>query len=319
MESSLKVIPPDARFTITVPESAPSLRIDVFLTQQFPSYSRSFFQRLIADSLVQINQTVVEKVSTLVKPTDTIDVQFPPLPEFKPKEDIPKNIGVTIVYTHPDFYIINKPAHLMVHPPSSYTTEVTLVDWLRAYFPELAGVGTVDRPGVVHRLDRGTSGLMIIARNLVSHKLFSDMFRNRTIQKTYWAVVAGHPDKTGTIDFAISRDPHAKTKMTHRNPKGRHATTHYNVLQYFHDATLLALKPITGRTHQLRVHCAAIGHPIIGDTQYGTPSTVIDHQALHAQSLEFIFQDREYQFSQEPPEDFMRLLANLKSAPKLPA
>lgn len=311
MESTLTIIPPNSRFTITVTQETEPRRIDVFLAQQFPSYSRSFFQRLIDDSFILINNKKVSKASILVQPGDVVDVQFPPLPEFLPKEDVPKNVGVTIVFTHPDFYIINKPAGLMVHPPSSYTTEVTLVDWLRAYFPELAGVGTIDRPGVVHRLDRGTSGLMIIARNAVSHKMFSDMFRNRTIQKTYVALVKGHPDKSGVIDFAISRDPQAKTKMTHRNPNGRHATTYYNVLHYFEDTTLLELKPVTGRTHQLRVHCAAIGHTIIGDTQYGTPSKLIDHQALHAQKLAFIFQEREYEFCQELPEDFQKLLAGL--------
>ena len=245
----------------------------------------------------------------VVKPTDAIAVQFPPTPEFKPKEGVPKDLGVTIVHEHPDFFIINKPPHLMVHPPSSYSSEITLVDWLRAYFPELAGVGTVDRPGVVHRLDRGTSGLMIIARNPVSHNLFSDMFRLRTIKKTYIALVEGHPDKSGTIDFPIARDPHAKTKMTHRCTTGRSATTHYNVLEYFNDSSLLELKPVTGRTHQLRVHCAGLGYPIIGDTQYGTQSKLIDRQTLHAQSLSFTFQGTQYSFTQEPPEDFNKVLA----------
>lgn len=318
MTTTSHLIAPDALFSVIVPENEVNSRIDVFITKQFPHYSRSFFKRLIDDNLILLNGKMVHKPSIPLKVSDTITIQFPPKAEAKSKDSVPQEMGVKIIYEHADFFIITKPSHLLVHAPSSYSTELTLVDWLMAYCPEIVGVGTSGRPGIVHRLDKGTSGLMIIARNQISHTLFADMFRDRTIKKTYIAVVDGHPDKNGTVDFPIARDPHVKTKMTHRNSSGRHATTNFNVLEYFENSSLLELKPITGRTHQLRVHCAALGYPIIGDTQYGTPHKLIERQALHAQSLSFTYQGTEYSFTQEPPEDFNNVLGSMKLAQKLP-
>ena len=138
------------------------------------------------------------------------------------------------------------------------------------------------------------------------------MFRNRQIQKTYLALVKGHPDKKGTIDLPISRHPTQKIKMSHLSPAGKAAVSNYKVLEYFNDCTLVEVKPITGRTHQIRVHFAAIGHPLVGDDTYGKKSKLINRQALHAYSLEFDYQDKRFSFSQELPEDFKDAVEKLQ-------
>jgi 23S rRNA pseudouridine1911/1915/1917 synthase len=150
---------------------------------------------------------------------------------------------------------------------------------------------------------------MVIARNSPAHAKLSAMFKNREIKKTYLALVQGHPDKSGTIDFAIDRDPVHRYMMTHGS--GREAVTHYQVLQYFELATLIEAKPVTGRTHQIRVHFAAIGHPILGDETYGTSSPCISRQALHASSLSFTFNNTPFTFTAELPADFQRALSCL--------
>lgn len=300
-------IEPNAIITLKVPEEI-SQRIDVFLGNQFAFYSRSFFQKLIEDQLIKVNDTLINKPSFKVKTGDEITIQFPPELQYYESKEIPEDLGVSVLYTHPHFLIVNKPAGLVVHAPFLGAKDITLVDWLLKHFHEIRQVGTEDRPGIVHRLDKNTSGLLIIPRNNYAHTKFSQMFKDRQVHKTYHALVQGHPLQEGVIDFPISRDPFIPTKMTHVKPEGRPSITHFKVLQYFDDGALVELKPITGRTHQLRVHCAAIGHPIIGDTTYGKKSKLIDRQALHAHSLEFEFEGEPYSFSSEPPADFQHAL-----------
>lgn len=305
------LIPPNSKITIEVPVDTEPCRVDSFLGDYFTAYSRSYFHKLIADERITVNGKTVKKPSLHIQPADSITIEFPPELEFYTTKEIPE-LEVTIIHTDPDFLVVSKPAHLTVHVPSIGSKEITLVDWLLSKFKELKQVGREDRPGIVHRLDKDTSGILIIPRNNYAHEQFGNMFKNRQIHKTYIAVVKGHPEKKGTIESSIARHPNVPIKMTHGMAHGKEAITHYKVLEYFPDAALVELKPVTGRTHQLRVHCAAIGHPILGDTVYGTKSKLINRQALHAQKISFDFGGNHYEFEANPPHDFEELLKTLR-------
>jgi len=287
-------------------------RIDVFLAAQHVGYSRTYFQGLIEQELVFLNGNRVKKPSIPLKTNDSVTVQFPLLDVPRTDKIVDESFKITKIFENEHFLVINKPASLSVHAPSKKTQEASLVDWLLTHFEEIRLVGQEDRPGIVHRLDKDTSGLIVVARNRYAHEILSDMFKQRLIKKTYLAVVKGHPDQTGIIDFPIGRDPIHRIKMSHLVSAGRPSTTHYKVLEYFKETSLLELKPVTGRTHQIRVHCAALGNPIFGDSLYGTASKIMRRQALHAVSLEFTFEGKIYSFSQEPPEDFKNLIAHLQ-------
>lgn len=291
------------------------LRLDAFLHKQLPQYSRTFFQELVKNGQVTINNKVATKPSQLVPNGAVLTIHFP-VPQKLTAIEGTQNLNVKIVYEHTHFLIINKPAGLTVHSPGAGHTELTLVDWLITYFTEIKDVGVIDRPGIVHRLDKDTSGLMIIARNNYAHALLSDMFKNRAMTKHYWAVVSGHPQETGSIDYNIVRHPTNRIKMTHHQGQGREALTYYKVLEHFKDSALVEAHPITGRTHQIRVHCTAIGHGLLGDALYGVTTPLIKRQALHAHSLAFTFDGTPYSFTQEPPEDFQALLSALRAAKK---
>lgn len=305
------LVAPHSSFSLIVPEIQEQ-RIDTFLASQFTFYSRTFFKKLIDDRLVNLNGVVVTKPSVLVKARDHLIVQFPP-ENISSGKEIDPALPIDLVYEHEHFLIINKPPFLSVHAPSKANQEVTVVDWLLSKFQEIRMVGCYDRPGIVHRLDKDTSGLLIVSRNNYAHEILSDLFKNRLVKKTYTAVVKGHPEAQGTIELPISRDPFYRTKMSHNYNNGRPSTTHYKVLKYFHDTALVQLNPITGRTHQIRVHCAALGHPLIGDMLYGTSSKLIKRHALHASSLEFVFEGKQFSFSQEYPADFKQLLNILEN------
>jgi 23S rRNA pseudouridine1911/1915/1917 synthase len=314
-------VTPGSTFSFIVPENSNPCRIDRAITEQFLGYSRSHFQRLIDQGHVAINSTATHKANTLTNAGDTITVHFP--------VDVPKSaeiiicntLNVKIIATTDHFLVVNKPAHLLVHPPSTTSTAITLIDWIRHYHHDINNIGANERPGIIHRLDRETSGIMLITRTDYAHNNIGALFRNRCIQKTYKAIVAGHPDKQGSITLSIGRDPINRIRMTtfdenkehsFNNIKIRHAKTDYTVLEYFENAALVEVKPTTGRTHQIRVHMAAIGHPIIGDQLYGTKSPLIDRQALHAESLSFEFDSTQYSFTSELAHDFMQLITQLR-------
>jgi 23S rRNA pseudouridine1911/1915/1917 synthase len=265
-----------------------------------------------------INDKIV-KCHTFLKQDDVVTVTFPPIPTASQPREIPTNLTVEIVHMDQHFMVINKPANLSVHPPKIAHAQATLVDWLVHTFQEIKEVGYTDRPGIVHRLDKDTSGIMLIARNNPAHAILCDMFKNRTIEKTYLAIVAGHPDKEGIIDFAIMRHQTKRNTMTHvtstyrSGSNVRDAKTSYRVLEYFKDCSLVEAKPLTGRTHQIRVHFAAIGHPLIGDYVYGKKSKIILRQALHAHRLVFEFNGKLYDIAQNPPADFQNLLEIVRS------
>lgn len=304
----------DSLHTLHVQSGTNHSRIDSWLTHQFPGYSRTFFQKLIDLGHVTQNNHKVYKSKTIIKEGDVISVYFPPAPPLQTSKTVPADIIVKVLYEHPDFLIIEKPAGLMVHAASTNSTAPTLVDWLITHFQEIAVVGSSDRPGIVHRLDKETSGIMVIPRNNTAHTAFGKMFHNRTIHKEYIALVHGHPPREGTITYPISRHPRIRNKMTHTQAHGRAATTGYKVITYYKDTSLVQFKPITGRTHQIRVHCAAIGHPIIGDKLYGKTSEHINRHALHAQSLTFSHQQERYTFSTNIPADIQTIIDLKKKA-----
>ena len=310
----------DEPLTFIVPDDAQPVRLDVFLQGAVPTYSRSFFQRAIEDGFVTINEKVITKNSHVIKVGDTIVVKIPPKREITSTMVKKADIPVKIIDTQDHFIIIAKPAGLTVHPPTSTSTDITLSDWLLHNIKGIAHVGSVDRPGIIHRLDKETSGLMIIPRTTYGYTQFGTLFRDREIEKTYYAVVKGHPDKQGTIDLSIARHPIERTKMTTFKPgalhpsgsKIRHAVTHYELLEYFDDAALVRITLETGRTHQIRVHFTAIGHPIIGDAMYVQSSPLIGRQALHAQGLTFTFDNKNYSYEIPLPEDMQLLLKKVK-------
>jgi 23S rRNA pseudouridine1911/1915/1917 synthase len=310
-----RLVEPGSAFHFTVQKEDSGKRIDLFLSQQFPLYSRSFLQNCIAKGAVTLNQQLVHKGGSQVKEGDQVHITFPSAPDKQEFDALIEGISIPIIYTHDHFLIINKPAGLTVHRSHTNSQEPTLIDWLTKHFQDIRHVGSIDRPGIVHRLDKDTSGLMIIARTNYGHTVFSQLFKQRNIKKTYWALVHGAPAiKEGTINLSIARHPVERHKMTTTAAfahKARQATTSYTVLRSSAQASFVHAYPITGRTHQIRVHFAALGHPLLGDAIYGKKSSVIARHALHAYSLQFTFDHKEYTFYAPIPDDFHNALKQL--------
>ena len=312
----LSAMPSDGIFTFHITAHQAMQRLDKSIADQLPAYSRTFLQEFIINGQVTINGAIVTKPKTLLKEHDCIQITFSspqPTQEIDPaKTDYPYN--VTIIEKHEHFLIINKPAGLTVHKINTTDPQPTLVDWIITNFQEIKNVGIIDRPGIVHRLDKDTSGILIIPRTNYAHAQFGSLFKERAIHKTYYALVQGHPPHEGTISLPIGRHPTLRHKMAafkiHESQKGtiRDAVTHYKVLRYFKNTSLVEVKPVTGRTHQIRVHFAALGHSLIGDHVYGKKSNYIKRQALHAHAINFEFQNKIYSFTAPLPEDFQEAL-----------
>lgn len=286
------------------------VRLDKFLHEQFPTYSRSYFQQLIYDEAVCLNGKTIAKPSASLKSGDIITFAFPAPPSYKA---IPRKIDFQVIDEQPDFLIINKPPGLVVHAPSAGSIEPTLVDGLLHLFRELIDFNDMQRPGIVHRLDKDTSGLMIIARTIPAQYELAKLFKDRSIEKTYLATTQGEPKPEGVINVPIGRHPNQRHKMAPYGIASREATTFYKVLKRYNEASLVAARIITGRTHQIRVHCASIGHKILGDQTYGVKSPFIGRQALHSWKLAFTYKGKQYRYVCPVPEDFKQLLQKLNN------
>ncbi len=283
------------------------LRLDQYLFNTYPDYSRSYFQKLIEQGVVLVNQKQILKTSYKLKKNDTVQVSFAKTHEYTLAA---QPMDLNIIFVHDDFVIVNKRAGLLVHPASTTKLEEpTLVGGLLHYFTELSSFDDDQRPGIVHRLDKDTSGVILIARTPQAQIAFSNMFKDRKMSKTYLAIVRGEPEKTGTIDYSIGRHPNLRHKMSHVGVASRDALTHYRTLTYFEGYALVEASPVTGRTHQIRVHFAAIGHGLLGDTVYGFQSKLINRQALHAHQLKFTYKGEDFSFTAPIPDDFGPLLA----------
>lgn len=283
-------------------------RLDKFLFSHFPDYSRSYFQQLIDLQKIFVNHKVATKASYPLRLNDVIDINFVHTQEF---DLTPRKIDFEIVDEQEDFLIINKPAGLVVHNSNNNKEEDSLVRGLLYEFQDFEQFEETERPGIVHRIDRDTSGLLIIAKNQPAQIAFSKMFKQREIHKTYLAVVHGHPEEKGSIDFPIGRHAIKRHKMSHMGINSKPAQTFYNTLAYYKMSSLVAVNIITGRTHQIRVHFSAIGHGLLGDELYGRNSKLINRQALHAWKLSFTYRGAPYSYHCTPPQDFINLIHNL--------
>jgi 23S rRNA pseudouridine1911/1915/1917 synthase len=269
-------------FNFNEPES---LRLDVYLAQKIDELSRSFIKTLINQEDVSVNGRIVGKAGLKLAVGDKISVKVPPPVA---SDLIPENIPLDIIFEDENTIVINKPAGMVVHPSIGHSSG-TLVHAILFHYPDIEGIGGVQRPGVVHRLDKDTSGAIIFAKNDLSHQHLQKQFKNREVGKTYIALVEGKlPTKEGKIDAAIGRDPRARQRMAVMPPnKGRMANSEYSTIQEFKHHSLAKVNIFTGRTHQIRVHMAFIGNPIVGDKVYGfrNITTTLDRQFLHANIL----------------------------------
>ncbi len=260
-------------------------RLDLFLVRNLSDFSRSRIQTLIKDGKVTVDGKVISKMSFPVLQNQTVTIE---VPESKPLELIPEDIPLNIIYEDQNLLIINKPAGMVVHPAAGHHTG-TLVHAALAHIPDLKGINGLQRPGVVHRLDKDTSGLIIFAKDDHTMHWLQQQFKNRQVQKTYIALADGAPPTpSGRIETAIGRDPAKRKQMAVvAEQKGREAITEYLTLENYPNHTLLEVHPQTGRTHQIRVHLAFLGCPIVGDTVYGRKrkSLPIKRQFLHARDL----------------------------------
>jgi 23S rRNA pseudouridine1911/1915/1917 synthase len=267
-------------------------RLDLFLAQSVPELSRTRIQELIRDGHVHVDGKIA-KVSHRVAAGESVEIQVLSRPA---PEALPEDLPLDLVLVDDDFVIVNKPAGMVVHAGAGHSRG-TLVNALLHRLGKLSEAGGALRPGIVHRLDRETSGAMVVARNDKSHEHLSEQFRSRNVRKIYLALVHGKmPRDSGTITLPISRDPRRRTRMTARATKGRHARTDWRVIARLEGCTLVEAVLHTGRTHQIRAHFSAIGHPVVGDTLYGAPRSLragtrslplLERNFLHAARIGF--------------------------------
>jgi 23S rRNA pseudouridine1911/1915/1917 synthase len=283
-------------------------RLDRFLGERCPGLSRTHAQKLIAGGLVTVNGKGA-RASLKLNTGDRVDVIIPP---EAPSHLTPEAIPLEIVYEDSDLMVIDKPAGLAVHPAPGHPSH-TLVNAILGYLPGLAEDENTLRPGIVHRLDKDTSGLMVVAKNRVAQADLAGQFKARTVVKSYLVLVEGKlTPEAGIIEADIGRDRRHRQRMAVVTG-GRAARTEYRVIRYIGDYSLLEIKPETGRTHQIRVHLAAIGFPVVGDATYGITSPHLTRQFLHADKLGFKFPSTgEYVEFQSPlPEDLKRALQEI--------
>jgi 23S rRNA pseudouridine1911/1915/1917 synthase len=295
-------------------QSMAEQRLDHFLVESLPQYSRSRLQALIKDGLVRVDGEPASKAGQTLTRGAVVDVT---VPASAPTALRAEHFPLDVIFENSDVMVVNKPAGLVVHPGAGHSTG-TLVHAALGHDPAMQGVGGDERPGVVHRLDKATSGLILLAKNDVSLHWLQEQFQARSVEKTYLALVDGKPPTaSGRIEAPIGRDPsHRKQMAIVVEGKGRAAVTEYRTLEEFSQHTLLELHPLTGRTHQIRLHCAFLGCPVVGDTVYGRKkiSLRLDRHFLHASRLAVTLPGEVHrrEFSAGLPDELETVLRTLR-------
>lgn len=295
---------------LTVPAECAGLRLDQALARLLPRYSRSRLAQWVRSGRVELNGRPAAPRHRVWK-GDLVAVTPEPAPEEL--AHLPEAIPLDIVYEDEQLLVVNKPPGLVVHPGSG-NWHGTLFNALLAYAPPLGGLA---RAGIVHRLDKGTSGLLVVAKTLEAQTDLVRQLQARSVRREYLALVHGRIARPGTIEAPIGRHPRARTRMAVA-ARGRPAVTHYEVLERFEHATLLRVRLETGRTHQIRVHLSALGHPVVGDPVYGRRGARPSfwRQALHAERLALLHPAtrRPLSWRVEPPQDMRQLIATLRKS-----
>lgn len=290
-------------------------RLDKFLVAALPQYSRARLQALIKAGHVLVNNKPASKAGQTLEGGERLEVQVPPA---APSELQPEAIPLDVVFENDDVLIVNKPAGMVVHPAAGHHSH-TLINAALAHAPEIEGVGGELRPGLVHRLDKDTSGLIALAKNDAAQQALQAQFQQRSAQKSYLALVDGQPaTPQGRIEAPIGRDPRERKRMAVMRPgRGREAVSEYRTLESFPEHTLLEVDIYSGRTHQIRVHLAFIHCPVVADTVYGRrkPSLPLKRQFLHAARLGLVLpgETQPRTFSAPLPADLEHALNNLRA------
>lgn len=291
------------------------VRLDKYLREVIPDISRSQLQRWIRDGHVMVNGQTIKKTGLILDRPCDVTVEIPPTLE-SPIE--PEDIPLDIIFENLDLIVVNKPAGMVVHPAPGHRRH-TLVNAALAHAPEIEGVGGVRRPGVVHRLDKDTSGVILLAKNDLTHRHLQKQFEARSVEKSYLALVDGHPPTpSGRVEAAIGRDPNQRQKMAIVPPaRGREAVSEYHTQERFPEHSLIEVQPQTGRQHQIRLHMAFIGCPVVGDHIYGTrkASLRVERHCLHASSIGIQLPgEEELQVFHAPlAEDLIEIIDNLRT------
>jgi 23S rRNA pseudouridine1911/1915/1917 synthase len=311
------------RTTIVVPADSEGVRLDRFLVSVLPGQSRSQIQRLIREGLVRVSGREA-KANQVVRADQPVLVDIPEPVDPEPR---PQSLPLTILYQDRDLVVVDKPAGMVVHPAAGHA-DGTLVNALLHHVDDLSGIGGETRPGIVHRLDRGTSGVMVVAKHDRAHAELARQFGDREVEKEYIALVWGEVQAGRRIDAPIGRDPANRKKMSARARRSREAVTRIVRAEHFGRTLTLAHVAIqTGRTHQIRVHLSAIGHPVVGDPLYGgvhrrVPGdlravTHLGRPFLHAARIAFTHptDHRRMEFTSPLPDDLQRVLDELRLPP----
>lgn len=289
------------------------VRLDKYLADNLEEYSRSYLNKLIKEELILVNGKK-SKPKYNVQENDKVDITIPEPIELKVEAE---NIPIEIVYEDEDLAIVNKPKNMVVHPaPGNYSG--TLVNALLYKLDHLSSINGVKRPGIVHRIDKNTTGLLMIAKTNLAHNSLAEQLKQHTTHRVYHSIVYGNvKDDEGRINLPIGRHPKDRKKMTVTYENSRNAITNFKVIERFGDYTYIQNKLETGRTHQIRVHMAHLGHPLLGDDVYGPKKSkyTLVGQTLHAKEIGFVHPrtGKYMQFESELPEYFQKLLSNFRN------
>lgn len=298
-------------YELTADESGE--RIDKFLSRNCENLSRSYIQNLLKDGNIIVNKLAV-KANYKIASGDVIHIR---IPESEPLDILPEDIPLDILYEDSDILIVNKPKGMVVHPSPGHYTHTLVNAVLYHCGGNLSGINGVIRPGIVHRIDMNTTGSLLICKNDRAHQILAEQLKEHSITRRYHAIVHGNiKEDSGTVDAPIGRHPADRKKMSTKSQHGRHAVTHYRVLERFGSYTYIECELETGRTHQIRVHMSSIGHPILGDDVYGPARCPfkLEGQTLHAKTLGIIHPStKEYmEFDAPLPQYFQNLLTMLR-------